>query len=41
MTVLVAAAESGSTVKVIDSDGETRRDEAAMGVLGAVEERLK
>lgn len=41
MTVLVASADAGSTIQVIDAEGETRRDDAAMSVLGAVEARLK
>ena len=41
MTVQVAAADAGATVTVVDAEGATRRDDAALGVLGAVEARLK
>ena len=41
MTVQVAAADGGTTVKVMDETGELRRDDAAMTVLGAVEARVR
>lgn len=41
MTVQVAAADAGATVSVVDAEGGTRRDDAALSVLGAVEARLK
>lgn len=41
MTVQVAADGDGATVMVVDAEGTTRRDDAAMSVLGVVEARLK
>jgi hypothetical protein len=41
MTVQVAAADEGTTVKVMDDAGELRRDDVAMTVLGAVEARVR
>jgi len=41
MTVQVAAADKGSTVKIIGEAGDVRRDDAAMTVLGAVEARVR
>jgi uncharacterized lipoprotein len=41
MTVLVAAADAGATVTVVDAAGALRRDDSAMTVLGVVEARLR
>lgn len=41
MIVQVAAADTGSTVTVVDQAGATRKDDPAMTVLGAVEARLR
>jgi len=41
MVVQVESATEGSKVSVLDAEGETRRDDAAMTVLGVVESRLQ
>ncbi len=41
MVVQVESATTGSKVSVLDAQGETRRDDAAMTVLGVVESRLQ
>jgi uncharacterized lipoprotein len=41
MTVQLAAAGDGVDVRVVDERGATRSDPAAMGVLGAIEARLR
>lgn len=41
MTVKVAAVDTSSTVTVVDAEGQLRRDDAAMSVLGVIEARLR
>jgi uncharacterized lipoprotein len=41
MTVQLAASGDGVDVRVVDDKGATRRDPAAMDVLGAIEARLR
>ena len=41
MVVQIETATDGSKVSVLDAQGETRRDDAAMTVLGVVESRLQ
>jgi len=41
MRVQIESADDGSRVSVVDADGETRRDDAALTVLGVVESRLQ
>jgi|CXWL01.1.fsa_nt_gi uncharacterized lipoprotein len=41
MVVRVESRDAGSQVSVVDAEGATRRDDAAMTVLGVVESRLQ
>lgn len=41
MTVQIAAADGGTTISVLDTEGKLRTDDAAMTVLGVIEARLR